>query len=322
MKTVQTVLGEVETGKLGCVLMHEHIVGAPAGIAENYPQFYGENAFQTIVSDLNTMKGNGILTVVDATPFDLGRNIGLLQKAAEATGVNLIACTGFFLEPSPFLGTHAADRYAQYFIEDITKGIAGTASKAGMLKTAMDREGPTPGRELIHRAVAMASNETGTPITLHSFPYGEMGRFQIRLMREEGVPMRRVIMDHCIDTTDMDYLGWLYDQGCWLGINRLPNICSKNEICSGVPTRIKTIRNMIEAGMSDRMLFSHDFQSVATTFQNMPTKEDQAYINQLNPHRFQFLQKVVFPELERMGVSATHLQEMFAGNPRRFFEDC
>jgi len=322
MNSVQTVLGAVDTGKLGRVLMHEHIIGAPAGIAENYPQFYGPDAVQTIISDLITMKENGIGTVVDATPFDLGRNIMLLRKVAETTGINIIASTGFFLEPSPFLGTHTADRYAQYFIDDIRKGIAGTASKAGMLKTAMDREGLTPGRELIHRAVAIASNETGVPITLHSFPYGEMGRFQLRLMKEEKVPMQRVIIDHCVDTTDMDYLNWLYDQGCWLGVNRLPNICPKNEICSSVSTRIKTIRNMIDAGMSDRVLFSHDFQSVATTFNHMPTKEDQEYIDQLNPFRFQFLQKVVFPELEKMGVSAEHLDDMFTGNPRRFFEGC
>ena len=320
MKRVQTVCGEISTDQLGFTLMHEHLVSSQAGIAENYPQLYVENAYDRVMKDLLEMKAHGIQTVVEATPFDLGRDAPMLQRLSSDSGVQVIACTGFFQELAGMLGFYTKEQYAQLFIDDLTKGIAGTDIKAGIIKTAMDVEGPTPGREIIHRAVAIASRETGFPVMLHSDPRGEMGRHQIRFLREEGANLERVKIDHCLETTDMDYLSWLYDQGVWLGVDRLPLIAAEGTRAVPTEQRIETVRKMIEAGMSDRMLFAHDFMSISTYFDHMASQEEQAYIRSLNPQRFLFLQEVVFPKLEEAGIDGKLLQKMCVDNPRRFFE--
>jgi len=322
MKTVQTVTGNVKTEDLGFTLMHEHLVSSCAGIPENYPQIYIEDCFGRALKDLKEMKENGIDTVVEATPYDLGRDVKMLKRLSEASGVNIIACTGFFLEPSPMLGALTVRQFAQLFIDDITKGIAGTGIKAGIIKTAMDKEGPTRGREIIHRAVAIASNETGMPIMLHSYPQAEMGRHQLRILKEENVNLERVKIDHCLETTDMDYLCWLGSQGCWLGVDRLPLITDENTYAVATETRIKTIKKMIDAGLSDRMLLSHDFMSTSTMFDHMPSEREQEYIYGINPERFLFLQKRAFKVLGEMGISEKTLTKICIDNPRRFFEGC
>jgi len=314
-----TVLGEIDSAQLGQTLMHEHLVSSMVGIPENYPQLYVENMESIVEKDLAGMKADGFASVVEATPFDLGRDPKALKRLAEKSGMNIIACTGFFLEPAHMLGTYTADQFAGLFVDDLTKGMAGTNIKAGIIKTAMDTEGPTPGREIIHRAVARASLQTGARIMLHSYPQTEMGRHQVRLMREEGIDLSRVKIDHCLESTDMDYLRWLYDQGCWLGVDRIPIIIDSKHYAVSTETRIKTIKRMLDAGFSDRMLLSHDFMSTSTLYDHMPPEEFR-HIRSLNPQRFSFLTSVAFPQIEQMGGNVEKLWRILSENPRRFFE--
>ena len=59
---------------------------------------------------------------------------------------------------------------------------------------------------------------------LHSYSPGQVGRQQLAILKEEGVNLRRVKVDHSTDTTDMEYLTWIVEQGCYLGMDRLPGI--------------------------------------------------------------------------------------------------
>lgn len=320
MGMVQTVRGPIDSRELGFTLMHEHLVSSQTGIPENYPQLYRKDWRERVLQDLREMKENGISTVVDATPFDLGRDAPMLKSISKESGMHIIACTGFFMEPSPMLGSYSVGEIARLFIDDATRGIAGTDIKAGIIKAAMDKEGPTPGRELTHRAAAVAAKHTGLRVMLHSYPQEEMGRHQLRFLREEGLDMVHVKVDHVLETTDMDYISWLYDQGCWLGVDRLPTITTEGHYCVGNAARIKTIYNMLKAGFADRMLLSHDFIATSTYFDHRPTPESQKFIDDQNPHRFLFMQKVVFPKLAEMGIDPALLKRIVTENPRRFFD--
>ena len=46
LKTVNTVLGPLETAKIGFALMHDHVLGAASGIPQVYPELLGENVFR------------------------------------------------------------------------------------------------------------------------------------------------------------------------------------------------------------------------------------------------------------------------------------
>lgn len=319
MNTVQTVKGTIGTDKLGSVLMHEHIFSSSMGVALSYPQLYKEGTYEKIEKDLNTMKANGIDTVVDATPVGLGRDVVGLKQASEKTGVNIIATTGWWGMEPPYAGPIPEEKWAQAFIDDINIGCDRTDIKAGILKASMDKDGPTPWNIKAHHAVGMAQIETGKKIMLHTYCPMETPRHQLRLLKEVGVDMNNVSVGHIPETTDMDFVKWIYDQGVWLGIDRLPIITLPGEYAVATETRIKFIKAMIDEGMGDRMLFSHDIFSMSTLFDYQPD-DIHAYIAKTCPEGFLFIKDSVFGKLADMGIDYDYLWNLTIENPRKFFE--
>lgn len=319
MKTVQTVLGELDADKLGSVLMHEHVYSSSMGVALSYPQLYGKNHEAQILKDLKEMKDNGILTVVDATPVGLGRDVKGLKKVSQLSGVNIIATTGWWGCEPPYLGPSTAEQWAQCFIDDITVGCDCTDIKAGILKAAMDKPGPTEWVVKMHHAAGMAQKETGKKIMLHTYCPTETPRHQLKALREEGVEMKDVVVDHIPETTDMDFVKWLYDQGVWLGIDRMPNLAFPGEYAVCTETRIKFVKAMLDAGMGDRLLFSHDINCMSTLFDNQPEELYQTVWSAC-PERFLFIKNRLFKDLAEMGCDPDYLWGLTIHNPRRFFE--
>ncbi len=222
MTGVNTVLGPINTSILGFTLMHEHLIVSSAGIPLNYPILFGKDYMNRIVNGLTQAKEGGIDTIIDATTLDLGRNISILAEASRRSGINIVATTGWWLDIPPYFDGVSADQFAELFICDIREGIAGSDIRAGILKDASDISGVKPIEENILRGVARAHLQTGIPIMLHSYSPGQVGRQQIVILKEEGVDLRRVKLDHSNDTTDIEYLMWLLEQGCYLGLDRYP----------------------------------------------------------------------------------------------------
>lgn len=117
----------------------------------------------------------------------------------------------------------------------------------------------------------------------------------------------------------MDFIKWVYDQGVWMGIDRLPIIHFPGEYMVTTDTRIKFIKAMLDEGMGDRMLFSHDMASMSTLFDNQP-KEIQDFVAEQRPGDFLFLKNYAFPKLVEMGVDPDYLWNLTIENPKRFFE--
>jgi len=126
MAIVNSVTGPIDTNNLGFILMHEHVVVSAAGIIQNYPELLGPNYLDHIVDSLKLAKSGGVDTIVEATTFDLGREVSILARASKLSGVNIIACTGWWLESPFFLITLSEDQLANIFIREIQEGISGT----------------------------------------------------------------------------------------------------------------------------------------------------------------------------------------------------
>ncbi|MFH0769364.1 MAG: hypothetical protein V1932_07355 [Chloroflexota bacterium] len=313
MTTVNSVLGPLDTAALGFTLMHEHLIVSSAGIPQNYAELLGAGFMDRIVKGLTQAKEGGIDTIVDATTLDLGRDVTVLAEASRLSGVNIIACTGWWLESPRFLNGVSADQFARLFIREIEEGIAGTGIKAGVLKAASDIAGVTAGEERVLRGVARAHLQTHVPIMLHSYSPGQVGKHQLAILKEEGIDLRRVKVDHSNDTTDVEYLTWILEQGCYLGMDRYPgrNVSPLS--------RTKTMKILIDAGYADRLLPSHDWSHVWIRAEDspMPTQEER---EASNPYGYLYMKKVVFPQLRQMGVSETILNRLCVDGPRNFFE--
>jgi len=313
MATVNSVLGSLDTADLGFTLMHEHVMVAAAGVYRDYPELLGPDRMGRVVRRLGAAKAGGIDTIVDATTLDLGRDVELLAEASRRTGVQIIACTGWWLDVPRFFAGVSPDQLARVFVREIEEGIGGTGIKAGILKSASDVAGVTPEQEIVLRAVARAHRETGVPIMLHSYSPGQVGRQQLAIMREERVDPGRIKLDHSNDTTDVEYLTWLLSQGCYLGLDRYPGRITSSR------ARTRTMKALIDAGFADRLCPSHD-GIVLGIVGGGDFEHAEAERLEHNPHGFLYLNKVVIPELREMGVPEETLESLLVDAPRRFFE--
>ena len=311
---INSVTGPISSDQLGFTLMHEHVMVSASGLWDCYPDLLGPDRENRAIQSLVDAKEGGVDTIVDATTFDLGRKAPLLAEVSRASGVNIINVTGWWLDVPRFLAGVSVDQMAREFLRDIREGFRGTDVKAGLLKCAADFEGVTPPLEVMCRAVARVHNETGLPIMVHSYPTGQVARRQIAILKEEGVDLTRVKIDHSNDTTDVEYLKWVLDQGCYLGMDRYPGRHVSPHM------RTVTLKTLIDEGYTDRLCPSHDCICLAVMKQredgSMPHEHEFA---RNNPHRYLYMKHEVIPELKEMGVTDQTINTLFIDNPRRYF---
>src|SRR5262245_32863541 len=176
MPTVETARGPVELGELGPTLMHEHVFILQPEALQNDGHVFGpsywdeEERIADAIAKLSALREAGISTIVDPTAPGLGRYVPRIRRVSEASGVNVVVATGVyaFLELPNFLGYRSAEAIAEIFVREIREGIDDTGIKAAFLKCAVERFGLVGHVPKILAAVALASNETGAPVMVHT----------------------------------------------------------------------------------------------------------------------------------------------------------
>ncbi len=240
MAEVQTVTGTIDSSELGRTLVHEHIFVLSEEMRQNYDTTWDdEEKIADAVAKLNDLKDAGIDTIFDPTVVGLGRYIPRVQRVAEQTDLNIVAATGLytftdlphqFEHRGPGLLIDEPEPLVKLFVRDLEEGIADTGVKAAFLKCAIESPGLTEGVERTMRAVGQASAQTGAPITVHTNPRTGSGLVTQRVLREEGAELEKVVIGHSGDSTDLDYLSQIAENGsswAWIGSASTP-ICRPN----------------------------------------------------------------------------------------------
>ncbi len=312
MATVETVLGPIDTNDLGFTLMHEHVLVAFAGVYQDYPDLLGADPLDRAVNELKKAREGGIETIVDATTTDLGRDIEMIAEASRRSGLNIIAVSGWWLDFPRFFAGASVEQLTEVFVREVEEGIAGTGIKPGILKAASDYGPVTPQAQVVLRAVGRAHLRTGLPIMLHSYSPGQVGRQQLAILQEEGVDPQRVKLDHSNDTTDVEYLTWILEQGCYLGLDRYPGMIPSPR------ARTNTMKALIDAGWADRLCPSHDRSAISFIGPSWQQMEEER--RRYNPHGYLFMKEGVFAQLRDTGVSEDIINGLCVKGPRNFFE--
>jgi phosphotriesterase-related protein len=311
---VQTARGPVAAAGLGQVLMHEHVFVLTADVQQNYPDEWGDEDERAAdaVRRLNELPEHGISTIVDVTVIGQGRNIPRIKRIADQVpGLNIVVATGVYtFDAVPmFFWQRPRETMTEFFVRDITEGIAGTGVKAGMLKCAVDEKGLTEGVERVLRSVARAHVATGgTPITIHTHAAGKHGPAIVAVLKEEGVDFGRVVLGHSGDAVrDPDYLAAMADTGLTLGMDRF-GIDHFNPTAD----RVRTLSAMVDEGYIDQLHVSHDAGSFHDFMVGNPFFVDE------HPD-YLFISQTVLPLLAQAGVGEDAVQRMLVDTPRRFF---
>lgn len=312
---LQSVTGFVAAADLGSTLVHEHVACASAGVMRSLAAFAGglEGLASRAAEALTTARIAGVDTIVDATPFDLGRDVELLADVSRRSGVTIIAATGHWLVPSVFMLNRSTAELATMFTADLATGADGTAIRCGVIKAASEEEITEFDRRVLE-AAAIAHRETGAPIITHAAARNRIGEAQAAVFEALGVPPDRVVIGHSDDTYELDYLTGLADRGFIIGMDRIP--CGNLPEYGGrsVDDRLDMIVELIDQGFGDQIVVSHDDPIWA----GLLSAEDQARHVAANPDGVAFIHRVALPGLRARGVDEDHLRALTVANPRRW----
>ena len=232
MSAVQTIRGPVDSSELGATLSHEHLAPQPssAGI-ERMAGWYDEDAtVEADIAALRKAKQAGIDSLIDLTPLDLGRQIPIFQRVAEAdTGVHVVAATGVYRHVPMHFVLADVDAIAEFFLREIQEGIEGTSIRAGIIKIAWDLEAsldagapmsPRGQLEKTARAAARAARAGGVPISCHTRAVDELGTPLLDIFEDEGLDLAAVTIGHTNDSSDLDYIKSIAARGANVGLDR------------------------------------------------------------------------------------------------------
>jgi phosphotriesterase-related protein len=317
---VHTFAGPIDAREVGLTLIHEHVFVRNPELERNLPdpEWDAAAAVDAAVRGLTELLELGVRTVVDLTVPGLGRDVELVSEVAARAPVHLVAATGwytstvlpiYFAFHGPGRPIDGPDPLIGLFMRDIREGIAGTSVRAGLIKVMTDADGITPDVARVMAAAAVAHRETGVPITTHSHPASRNGLLQQAFLGERGVPADRIIIGHCGDSEDLDYLKQLMDNGSTIGMDRfgMEHVLSDDR-------RLRTVVRLLEEGYADRMVLSHD----AAFYSHVTPPSWRARVT---PRwRMDTIHRYVLPALTDAGVPDDLIDQLLVGNPRRLLE--
>lgn len=265
MGPIRTVTGDVAPETLGWCQCHEHLYLENGKSYECNPALRMEDAALSLRELRDYAKAGGG-AYVDAQPVWAGRMAERMAPASQASGVSIIASTGyhklcFYYGDSPVF-TCSDDALYRTFRRDIEEGMlssvkAGllpTGSRAGIVKIALDHDGVgAPRYARLLKAALTAAADTGAGVMAHFEP--EADAFELlREMERAGLPPRRLIACH-LDRTHPrpDYINAVAAAGAYLDFDTVHRYKYH-----GDAEEIALIRSVLEAGHRDRLMLSLD----------------------------------------------------------------
>src|SRR5262245_41049228 len=322
MAQVPTATGMVEADQLGTTLIHEHLLNSDEAVHSQWP-FVGavkeekphevgpDEVFDIAVHEAQAAVDLGVKTIGEPTAMFLGRDVEFMRRVAEATGLQVVPCTGIYTYDylPQFFMNRDPDQIAELFVHDIEQGIQGTDIRAAFIKCAADVPGVNENIEKVHRAAARASVKTGAPIMAHSRPASNTGPRQVELFLEEGVEPGKIQIAHTGDSDDLDYIEGLLEKGVWIGLDRYGL-----DIFLPYDRRQATAKTLLERGYADRIFLSAD--SVATTDWFPPNVIDTLIAaGAANDWTIRIVHEKVLPELREWGLTEEQERTLMVENP-------
>lgn len=250
MKAAHTVLGEVPADRLGVVDAHDHLFIRSPRLPGQEVDDVGDAAAR--LAGFGALGGG---TVVQWTPFGMGRRIAELPALSRESGVRIIAATGLHQAAhySGELLDSVRGRLAELFVGELIEGIGETGVRAGLIKVAGGFHGLDEHATLTMRAAAEAHHRTGAPIAVHlELGTGALDVLDL-LCGELEVPPGSVILGHLNRSPDF-------------AVHRLAAEAGANLAFDG-PSRANhatdwrmpdALRALADAGFADRLLLGGD----------------------------------------------------------------
>ena len=179
--------------------------------------------YAAIRDEMLNLKQLGVRNIIEMTNRYMGRNPQFLLDLMRDTGINIVACTGYYQQAffPPHVATRSVQELAREMIDEITLGIEGTTLKAGVIAEIGSSEGViTDSEAKVFAAAALAHNQTGCPISTHT-SFSTMGLEQLDLLQQHGVDLTRVVIGHGDLKDNLDTILRIIDRGAVVQVDTI-----------------------------------------------------------------------------------------------------
>lgn len=255
MSAVRTVDGDVPGERLGVCDAHDHLFfGSPVLPGQELRSRSAARA------ELAAYAAQGGGSVVQWTPYGLGRRAADLPALARESGVRIVAATGLHQAVHYDDATLAAlrGRLAEVFVAELTEGIGTSGVRAGLIKVAGGFHALDGHARWTMGAAAEAHHATGAPIAVHlELGTGALDVLDL-LCGESGVPPHRVILGHLNRSPDLSVHRQAAASGCYLAFD------GPSRAHHATDWRMPdAVRALADAGHGDRVLLGGDTTTAA-----------------------------------------------------------
>lgn len=208
--------------------------------------------------------GDGL---VEAQPVGCGRMAEGLEQISRATGVRIVASTGFhkmaFYPEKHWIFSESEDWLTDLFVRELTEGMyedgdesrpaKQTSIRAGQIKTAMDDTKMNDQYRKLFGAAAAAAKETGAPLMIH-VENGHQPMEYFEFLIKKGVLPKQMIFCH-LDRAchDLSIHKELAEAGAYLEYDTIARFKYHSD-----EEELKIFDALLQDGQEDRLLFSLD----------------------------------------------------------------
>jgi phosphotriesterase-related protein len=299
---LHTTLGPRSAGELAMILPHEHVfVDLRTPDTPGYAEAETADVVKLMAPELERARAAGVTAIVDCGPVGVGRRADILRAVSEAADFPLAVPTGIYREPwVPDWAQRAGeDALCEWMRGELEGQIEQSGVRAAFIKLSAGDDGLTECETKILRAAARAGAATGATIGSHTIR-GRVARDQIDIIESSGYTASRFIWIHA-SADDLALNIELAQRGAWIEYDWIGNPETDGDF-------VERILRMLDAGLGDRLLISHDRGWY-----------DPAKPGGGTPKPFNYISEVFLPKLRGAGVDQATIQTLTHENPFRAF---
>lgn len=313
MKEIITVRGPIKADELGFCQCHEHIALSSGKSCSVNPALLIDDMEKSLEEVLRYQSAGGC-SFIDAQPLGCNRMTEELKGLSEASGIHIIASTGFhklaFYPEDHWIHTLLSSNLAELFIRELTCGmyvdgdlglpIRQCDSRAGIIKTAYDTDGLSPRYQELFTAAAKASLQTDRVIMIHVEQNTNPVILQDFLLGL-GIAPKNLIFCHMDRACqDMGLHKTILKEGSYLEFDTIGRFKYHSDA-----HEIQIFRELIDAGYERQLLYSLD-----TTRSRLKSYTPDAI-------GLAYILTTFNPALQAAGVSDSRIRLFSVENPAR-----
>jgi phosphotriesterase-related protein len=340
---VQTVLGLLPPDELGVTLSHEHCLLDLSGVRsvpkeaskrkvalepvsyENlyYVRYHPTESLDNLrlldedlaIRELARFKRSGGRTVVDHTNADLARDPVALVRISEATGLNVIMGSGYYVNAAQDLEVmerRTEDDIADEIVREVGEGVGDTGIRVGLIGEIGCSWPLEEAEKKVVRAAGLAQKDTGAPLSIHPGRHEDAPAELIRLLKEVGADLSHTHICHIERTVFEPRNRYeIAEAGCYLAYDLwgnegyYPEALAIADILNDTQ-RIAQIKDLIQHEFGKQILLSHDicYKCRYTIF---------------GGHGYGHILENAVPAMKKRGMTEEQINDLLVENPKRFF---